>query len=110
MCEVGHAFEAGMTLDQQELANRIGISKRIIHELVGHLIEGSLLLKVSCGEVDEALTLAKPANKIQLVEILDLAQSIRPPHKHPAWKSLSSLKDAQRQAAVGKSLADADLW
>ena len=110
MCEVGHAFEAGTTLDQQELASRIGISNRMIHELVAHLVEGSLLLKVSCGEVQEALTLARPASKIQLVEILDLAQSIRPPHKHPAWEAFSSLKAAERQAAMGKSLADADLW
>ena len=110
MCEVGHAFEEGQTLAPMELANRIGLSTRSIHELVEHLIDRSLLRKVSNGDVDGALTLARPANKIELVEILDLAQSIRPPHKHPAWKTFSDLKDAERRTAVGKTLADAANW
>ena len=109
MCEVGVAFEAGETLDHQELANRIGLSARIIHELAGHLIAGSLLRKISGPEGDDGLTLARPANKIPLVEILDLAQSIQPPHKHPAWTTFAGLKNAERQAAVGKTLADADI-
>ncbi|MDE0862822.1 MAG: YihY/virulence factor BrkB family protein [Rubripirellula sp.] len=110
MCEVGHAFEEGQTLAPMELANRIGLSTRSIHELTEHLIDRSLLRKVSSGDVDAALTLARPANKIELVEILDLAQSIRPPHKHPAWKTFSDMKDAERRTAVGKTLADAANW
>lgn len=109
MCEVGNSFEDGVVLDHQSLSNRIGLSTRTIHELVSHLIDANLLRQVNQTDTHVGITLARPADKITLVEILDLAQSICPPHRHPAWKTFSSLKDAERQAAEGKTLADADI-
>ena len=108
MCEVGNAFGNGETLDHQSLSDRIGLSSRSVHELTAHLVDADLLLQVTRSDSHEGLTLARPANKITLVEILDLAQRIRPPHRHPAWKAFSSLKQAERQAAEGKTLADAE--
>jgi membrane protein len=109
MCEVVNAFDTGLALDHQSLANRIGLSTRTVNELVSHLTEANLLRQVNLTDSHIGLTLARPADKITLVEILDLAADICPPHKHPAWKTFSSLKEAERQAAQGKTLADADI-
>ena len=108
MCEVGNSFSDGETLDHQTLSNRIGLSSRSVLELTAHLVDAELLLEVTRSDTHDGLTLARPADKIPLVEILDLAQRIRPPHRHSAWKAFSSLKEAERQAAEGKTLADAD--
>lgn len=109
MCEVGNSFEQGIVLDHQSLSTRIGLSTRTIHELVSHLIDADLLRQVNQTDTHVGLTLARPADKITLVEILDLAQRICPPHRHPAWKTFASLKEAERQAAEGKTLADAEI-
>lgn len=109
MCEVGNSFDDGIVLDHQSLSNRIGLSTRTVHELASHLIDANLLRQVNQTDTNVGLTLARPADKITLVEILDLAQRVCPPHRHPAWKTFSSLKEAERQAAEGKTLADADI-
>ena len=111
MCEVGHAFDAGDAINSQRLADGIGLSSRIVHELTTKLIEAGLLRKVSVGAAeDDSLTLARPAEKIEIVEILDLAHRVRPTSDHPAWKTLSNLKQAERDAAAGKTLADVQSW
>lgn len=107
MCEIGNTFEDGIVLDHQTLASRIGLSTRTVHDLVTHLVDANLLRQVNRADAHPGLTLARPAEKIQLIEILDLARSVCPPHRHPAWQTLSTLKDAERQAAKGKTLADA---
>jgi membrane protein len=52
------------------------------------------------------LTLARPADKIQIAEILELAHRVRPTSNHPAWITLANLKQAERDAADNKTLAD----
>ena len=108
MCEVGNTFEEGIVMDNQTLSNRLGLSARTVHELVSHLLDAGLLRQVNQTETHSGLTLARPAEKITLVEILDLAQSSYPPHTHRAWKTFSRLKDAERQAAAGQTLADTE--
>lgn len=107
MSEVGHAFDNGRTLTNQELGDRIGLSGRIVHEMTDKLIEANLLRQVSSsGEGEDGLTLARPSEKIPITEILELAHRERPTSDHPAWRTLASLKLAERSAAKGKSLAD----
>ena len=109
MCEVATAFDDGIVLEHQTLSNRLGLSTRAVYELASHLTEANLLRQVNPTDSRVGLTLARPANKIKLVEILDLAQRLCPPHKHRAWKTFSSLKEAERRAAAEKTLADANL-
>ncbi|MGI9472894.1 MAG: YhjD/YihY/BrkB family envelope integrity protein [Rubripirellula sp.] len=111
MCEVGHAFSEGKAINPQDLADQIGLSSRIVNELTTKLVEADMLRKVTVGAAeDESLTLARPAEKIEIGEILELAHRVRPTSDHPAWKTLSSLKRAERDAAVGKTLADVQSW
>lgn len=107
MTEVAHAFEQGGAIDRQELADRLGLSGRIVHDLANKLIDAGCLRRVSAGPVqEEELTLARPAEKIRVGEILDLAHRSRPTNNHPAWRLLSSLKRAEREAAGEQTLAD----
>lgn len=108
MCEVGNSFDKGSVLDHQTLASQIGLTTRTVDELVTHLLDANLLRQVTRPDTHPGLTLARPADKIALVEILDLAQRVCPPQRHPAWTTFSGLKKAERQAALGKTLADAD--
>jgi membrane protein len=104
MCEVGSAFDEGNSINQQKLADQIGLSSREVREMTDQLIEANMLRRVA-GEED-SLTLARPAERIQIADILNLAHHVRPTNDHPAWKTLANLKQAERDAAVGKTLAD----
>lgn len=109
MSEIANSFEEGVLLDHQLLSDRIGLSSRCVHELTSHLVDAQLLRQVSRNDPHQGLTLARPADKILLVEILDVAQQTQPKHEHPAWRTFSSLKQVERQAAEGKTLADVNL-
>jgi len=107
MTEVASAFAEGRTIDHQGLADELGIPNRIVHEMTGKLIAASFLLRTTVGAgEEEALTLAKPADRISVAAILALAHQSRPTNTHPAWKTLAQLKHAQRQAAADQTLAD----
>lgn len=107
MSEVASEFAAGRSLDHQDLADKIGLSPRIVHQMTTKLIEAGLLRKVTASAAEEeTLTLARPAETIDVREILELAHQTRPTSDHPAWKSLENLKRAEREAAAGKTLAD----
>ena len=78
-----------------------------MRELATKLIEHNLLQRVAVGAGDdEGLSLARPAEKIQIAEILDLAHQLRPTGTHPAWQTLQNLKHAERDAAGEQTLAD----
>jgi membrane protein len=111
MCEVGHAFATGNAINHQQLADRIGLSSRIVHDMTNKLVDAQLLRRVS-GSVgqQDAVTLSRPAEKIAIGEILALAHRVRPTSDHPAWKTLAGLKQAEREAADGKTLANVLLW
>ncbi len=109
MSEVARTFAMGQSIDNQELADTLGLSSRVVHEMTVKLTEGQLLRKVSSGAGEEdSLTLARPAEQIQIAEILTLAHCSQPTSDHPAWKSLARLKQAEREAAKDKTLAD--IW
>ena len=108
MTEVASAFEDGRSLKQQDLADHLGLPSRIVHEMTDKLIEANLLRRSIAGAADEAsFTLAKPADKIAIDSILTIAHHSRPTNTHAAWKTLAELKQAERDAAKGRTLADA---
>ncbi len=107
MTEVARSFAAGEAIDNQELADRLGLTSRVTHEMVGELVDDNLLRRVSTGAGEEdSLTLARPAEGIEVAEILAIAHRARPTNNHPSWQLLSELKKAERQAASGVRLVD----
>ncbi|TWU34384.1 YihY/virulence factor BrkB family protein [Novipirellula artificiosorum] len=106
MVEVAEAFSSGDAVDFQELADRLGLGGSVVHEMSTLLVEAKLLRCVSKGAGEgDALTLARPADLIDLGEILSLAHQSQPNNNHPAWRALSDLKQAECESASGKSLA-----
>lgn len=106
MTEVAHAFKSGKSVDHQELADQLGLSGSIVHEMTVRLVESGMLRRVSTGAGEEdSLTLAMPAEMITVADILTLAHQSRPTSEHPAWQTLASLKQAEREAAKDKTLA-----
>lgn len=107
MTEIAMAFEQGEIVDHQMLADRLGLPGRVVHELSSKLIDHHFLRRVgvAAGQ-DEGLSLARPADKIVIAEILELAHRLRPTGSHPAWQVLGNLKLAERDAAGDQSLAD----
>jgi len=106
MTEVAHAFRLGQAIGRQDLADRLGLSSRIVHEMENRLIEGGCLQRVASSADQERLTLAQPAEQIPIARILGLAHQFRPTNDHPAWKTLAGLKQAERDAAADRTLAD----
>ncbi|TWU48714.1 ribonuclease BN/unknown domain fusion protein [Rubripirellula tenax] len=107
MCEVNLAFAKGKPIDNQGLADRIGLSSRIVGEMTSQLVDAGFLRRVSADDRKaESLILARPSDKITVVEILEVAHRFRPTSDHPAWLSLADLKSAERNAAQGKMLSD----
>ena len=107
MCEVSESFEQGRVINNQELADRIGLSSRIVHDMTAQLVENDLLRRVVAGAGEEdSLTLARPAESILIRDVLQLAHQVRPTSDHPAWRTLAGLKQAERDAAYEKTLAD----
>ena len=88
-------------------ADRLGLTSRVTHEMVGKLVDDDLLRRVTAGAAEkDSLTLAKPAEGIEVGEILEIAHRSRPTSNHPSWQALSELKKAERQAAEGVRLVD----
>lgn len=122
MAEIYMSFDRGEAISHQRLGDRIGLSSRVVHDMTSRLIDKGLLRRVGVGPGDEeGLTLARPAEKISIAEILSIAHSIKPLAKYasmssgndratedenPAWQTLHDLREAERRAAGERTLAD----
>ncbi|TWT74234.1 YihY/virulence factor BrkB family protein [Allorhodopirellula solitaria] len=106
MTEVAMAFQRGDVTGRQDLAEELGLSSRVVHDLEDQLISGGCLRRVPGEDDDVHLTLARPAERILIADILRLAHQSRPMNSHPAWKALVNLKLAERNAAGEQTLAD----
>lgn len=107
MTEVAMEFENGNAIGRQSLADQLGLSSRVVHEMENELINNGCLRRVPGGAGEEdRLTLARPAERILIADILKLAHQSRPMSSHRAWKILANLKLAERHAAGQKTLAD----
>ncbi len=106
MAEIAEAFQHGKPIDYQEIADDLGLSGRIVHEMLNRLIEAGFIRRLSSGAGEkDAFTLARPAENIAVSDILRLAHQSRPISDHPAWIALTKLKEAERAAAKRQTLA-----
>ncbi len=108
MVEVAEAFRQGKTLDFQQLSTRLGLNGNHIREMAERLVDAKLLRRVTQGnddDEDDSLTLSRPADKIEIKDILTLAHQSRSVSRHRAWLALSETMQKQRDAVSGKTLA-----
>lgn len=107
MTEVAIAFKNGRAIGRQELADRLGLPSRMVHEMEKQLISGNCLRRVSnAADGEDQLMLARPAELISIRDVLQLAHKCRITNDHQAWKVLAHLKQAERDAAGDRTLAD----
>lgn len=107
MAEVANSFAVGKTIDHQEIADRLGLSGRIVHTMTTTLISAGCLRQITASEdTARGVTLARPADKIPVREILGLAHQSRPTSNHSGWKLLESLKQAEIEAAGTTTLQE----
>ena len=107
MAEIATAFDRGQAVTYQTLGENVGLSSRIVHDMTSRLIQRGFVRRVGVGAGDdEGLALARPADKISVAEILQLAHSVKPTNDHPAWDALEGLQRAELHAAGSATLAD----
>lgn len=107
MVGVAQAFERGEAIGRQDLADRLGLSATRVQEMIPPLLESGMLRRVDGGAgLESTFCLAKPANRIPLRSILELAQRLRPGSDHPGWRKLTSIGRAELEAAGEETLAD----
>ncbi len=108
MTEVAKAFAAGHAIDHQEIVERLQLPGTVVHPMLHKLELAGMVCHISTptGREDR-VTLARPADKISITEILRVA------HERPAgmddgrWELLDSLNQAQLAAAGNRTLAAA---
>ncbi|GAA5507768.1 YihY/virulence factor BrkB family protein [Novipirellula caenicola] len=108
MVEVAEAFEAGKTLDFQQLSTQLGLNGNHAREMAERLVDAKLLRRVTQGnddDEDDSLTLGRPAHQIEIQEILTLAHHSRSISRHRAWVALREIQQAQHDAMAGRTLA-----
>ncbi|MBX3410018.1 MAG: YihY family inner membrane protein [Phycisphaeraceae bacterium] len=108
MSVVGERFSLGKYTDHEHVADRTGLDKPAVVQMLNRLCAAGFVHRVSVSEQEEAYTLSRPPDKVSLTEIFSLAQEPLDRVKSPAaQKLLESLAAARLKAVEGKTLTDA---
>ncbi len=107
MIEIARAFATGHAVDQQELVERLQIPGTMVHPMLQRLEQAGVVYRiVATAGRDEQVSLAKPAESIRLVDILQVAH-YRPEGMHDSrWKVLDDLNQIQLKTVGDRTLAD----
>ncbi|MEZ6192724.1 MAG: YihY/virulence factor BrkB family protein [Phycisphaerales bacterium] len=108
---IGRSFQNGRAIRFNELQVATGLPNRAVANLVDILTEGNVIHHVEHGEPGvPAYALARPPEKINIDELLDLSEKAAMRERNRAQLSgvqlVADLHDAQLNAAKGKTLAD----
>lgn len=74
---LARAFERGKTVDAEEVADATGVPGSAVAKLLGGLTKAGVARATESASGDVAYTLAKPAAKILVVDVLDAARRTR---------------------------------
>jgi len=107
MIEVARAFATGHAIDQQEIVERLQLPGTIVHPMLTRLESAGLVRRVvvSSGR-DDRVTLAKPAARIPVADILAVAHQRPDGMNDDRWSYLDELNLAQTAAAGKRTLED----
>ena len=108
---IGSAFHAGKPVREEELGLDLNLPPRAVGQLVGALERAGLVQRVMKGKDTEGYSLARPADKIQLNDLLRAGRSLLPEpatsnNGDPAWGALKELQGAGQQEFGSRTLAD----
>lgn len=108
---IGQSFQGGKAIRFNELQVASGLPNRAVANLVDILTEGNVIHHVEHGEPGvPAYALARPPEKINIDELLDLSEKAamreRNRSKLSGVRLVADLHEAQLNAAKGTTLAD----
>ena len=107
MFEVAEAFQAGHAIDQQEIVERLQLPGTIVHPMLTRLADAGLVCNVlTASGRDARVTLAKPAEAIQIAEILRIAHERPDGMDDSRWALLDQFNEAQIAAAGTSTLGN----
>jgi len=101
------AFAAGERVGADDVAEALGIEPALSARLLTTMAGRGLLMRVATGEdEDEAFTLARPASRITVDELLDAGHALDRFRAGPAGVIPEPLLGATRERARGLTLAE----
>jgi membrane protein len=109
MARVAAAFAQGKTIAAEELARALNLPSRSVRQLIVVLEKQGLIHAVHHRE-SIGFTLSRPADRIELQQLIDAVESLIPrgaaTADDPAWRTVQQLHDTHRAALGRRTLAD----
>ena len=107
---VGRAFQRGQTVTLDAMSRRLGLPPDTVDRLTRALVDESLIHPVDDEDGETVgYTLSKPAERIAVVELLNLGRSLTKSslrERAPGATALERLRDSEEQAIGDRTLAD----
>jgi len=106
---IAEAFDGGRAAGPEELGRSLNLPPRTVRRLLSALEQAGLIHRRQVHE-GEAYTLSCPADRITVEQVLEAARSLLPAppaagESDPAWRLVRRLREAEREAAEGMTLA-----
>ena len=107
MTAIGDAFQRGRAIDASDLARQMRLPASMVADFCRRLEAAGMIHRVG----DDDYTLALPAERIAINDLLKLARSMAQLDESkgeqvPGWALLAELNAAETQATTGRTLAD----
>lgn len=109
MAQVSDLFNDGKTADVATVAGAAGVNEAAVEFLLRKLADRGLLNRIQGDETEQRVHFApaRPADRIALDDLVSVAQDVcgQPDRQSPAWSLVHDLRESQRRAMAGQSLA-----
>ncbi|MCC7388862.1 MAG: YihY/virulence factor BrkB family protein [Phycisphaerales bacterium] len=105
--EVARRFAVGEKAGVADIAKAVGLDEKTSLTMLERLTDATVLNRVPVGQEREVFALARPAEEVSAIELIDLAGRMAESGRvEGEGGRLAALRRAQREAAAGMSLAD----
>jgi uncharacterized BrkB/YihY/UPF0761 family membrane protein len=105
--EVARKFAVGEKTGVADIAKAVGLDEQTSLTMLERLTDAMVLNRVPVGQEREVFALARPAEEVSAIELLDLAGRMAESGRVEGESArLGALRRAQREVAAGMNLAD----
>jgi len=108
---IAEAFTRGTSCTVEDIRGTLSLPPRALRRMLTALEQANIIHTVGARDDQVRFSLARPADRVQVAEVLDAAESIfpqihSPQGLHGAWSVVNQIRDAELNIAKQKSLAD----
>lgn len=109
--QIAEAFARGNSCTADELQKATNLPGRALRRMLTALESSNIIHTVGARDDSVRFSLARPADRVRLADVIDSAHTIfpeinRPQGPHAAWNVVSQLREAELTLAREKTLAD----